>query len=75
MRDVPISEAVKYLKLVNGLEERKEQTYVRHELNINKIENLEDCKRILKFLCDISIKPLHNGIEYGGFREVEQYFD
>ena len=75
MSDISIDETIKSFKLVNAFDEQKEQIYVRHELNVNKIENLEDCKKILKFLCDLSIKPLPNGIEYGGFGEVENYFD
>lgn len=57
-------------KVINSLE-----TCKRHSLNIDKIENLEDCKEILKFLCDLSIKPLPNGVEYGGFSSVKKYFD
>lgn len=72
MSDIPISEAVKSLKLVNGLEE---QVYIRHELNTSKIDNLDDCKKILKFLCDLSIKPQPKDIEYAGFSKVAQYFD
>lgn len=53
----------------------RSETYKRYELNLDKIENLEDCKKILKFLCELSIKPLPQGIEYGGFSEVEKYFD
>lgn len=51
------------------------ETYKTHSLRTDKIENLDDCKKILKFLCDRLIKPLPEGIEYGGFSEVEKYFD
>lgn len=50
-------------------------TYKHHTLNMDKIESLEDCKKILKFLCGLSIKPLPEGVEYGGFSAVEKYFD
>lgn len=55
--------------------DNKMETYKQHILNTDKIENLEDCKKILKFLCGLSIKLLPQGIEYGGFSEVEKYFD
>lgn len=57
------------------MNENRTETYKYHILNLDKIENLEDCKKILKFLCELSIKPLPQGIEYGGFSEVEKYFD
>jgi len=50
-------------------------TYKNHTLNMDKIESLEDCKKILKFLCDLSINPLPEGVEYGGFSAVEKYFN
>lgn len=53
----------------------KEETYKQHILNTDKIESLEDCKEILKFLCGLYIKPLPLGVEYNGFLEVEKYFD
>lgn len=49
-------------------------TYKRPQLDLDKIENLEDCKKILKFLCDVTIPPLPEGVTYGSFRAVEQYF-
>lgn len=57
------------------MSENKTETHKQHILNTDKIENLEDCKKILKFLCGLSIKPLPQGIEHGGFLEVEKYFD
>lgn len=57
------------------MNDNKAEIYKQHILNLDKIENLEDCKKILKFLCKLSIKPLPQGIEYGGFSEVEKYFD
>lgn len=47
----------------------------QHVLNTDKIKTLDDCKKILKFLCNHSINPLPKGIEYGDFSEVEKYFD
>ena len=49
-------------------------TYKRPRLDVDKIENMEDCKKILKFLCDVTIPPLPDGVTYGGFGAVEQYF-
>lgn len=57
------------------MDENKMETYKQYILNTDKIENLEDCKKILKFLCDLSIKPLPQEFGYGGFSEVEKYFD
>lgn len=52
-----------------------EETYTTHILNTDKIKDLEDCKKLLKFLCDLSVKPLPRGVEYNGFSEVKEYFD
>jgi len=60
--------------MITGVRSAKE-TYIKHTLNTDKIENIEDCKKILKFLCDLSIKTLPKGVEYGGFSEVKEYFD
>jgi len=57
------------------LRQSMEKTYASHELNTDKIKNLEDCKKLLKFLYNSSVKPLPQGVEYGGFSEVKQYFD
>lgn len=57
------------LKVTDTLE-----TYHIHELNLGKINTIDDCKKILKFLCDLSIRSLPDGIEYGGFSEVSNYF-
>lgn len=48
--------------------------YVQHKLNVDKVESIDDCKKILKFLCDLTIKPLPIGTEYSGFSKVEKYF-
>lgn len=53
----------------------RSETYKRYELNLDKIESLEDCKKILKFLCEMHIKPLPKGTEYCGFSDVEKYFN
>lgn len=53
----------------------EEEVFMNHTLNTDKIESLEDCKKILKFLCELSIKPLPKGIVYKGFSEVEKYFE
>lgn len=71
MGDISIDDAVKNFKLIDD----EREIHIKHELNIDKIKDIDDCKKILKFLCNLSIKPLPNGIEYCGFSEVEQYFD
>lgn len=43
-------------------------------LNMDKVETLEDCKKILSFLCDRVLYPIPEGVEYKGFSEVKQYF-
>ena len=50
------------------------ETYHVHQLNLDKINTVDDCKKILKFLCNLSIKPLPDGVEFGGFSEVSDYF-
>lgn len=45
-----------------------------YELDLEKINSIEDCKKILKFLCPIILKPMPKDISYNGFEEVEQYF-
>lgn len=51
-----------------------ETVYRQYELNLDKINSVDDCKKILKFLCKLAIKPLPEGVEYGGFSEVSEYF-
>lgn len=43
-------------------------------LNEDKIESLEDCKKVLSFLCAHVLPPLPENIEYTGFSEVRKYF-
>jgi len=50
------------------------KSYRCYELNINKVNSIDDCKKILKFLCSLTIKPLPEGCGYNGFEEVEEYF-
>ena len=58
---------------------RIEKAYLKtcrhYELNLEKINSVDDCKKILKFLCDLTIKPMPEGVSYNGFEEVEQYFE
>lgn len=49
--------------------------YNMHVLNMDRLETLDDCKKMIKFLCNQMIHPLPDGIEYNGFEEVKQYFD
>lgn len=51
-----------------------ETVWKYYELDLDKVESVEDCKKILKFLCSITMKPMPNNIEYGGFDEVREYF-
>ena len=51
-----------------------ETVYRQYELNLDKVNTMDDCKKILKFLCQLIIKPLPEGVEYGGFSEVSDYF-
>lgn len=60
------------MKINSGI--TTEITCKRPQLDLDKIENLEDCKKILKFLCDVTIPPLPEGVSYGGFGSAEQYF-
>ena len=48
--------------------------YRQYKLNLDKVNTVDDCKKILKFLCGLAIKPLPKGVEYGGFSEVSDYF-
>ena len=48
--------------------------YRQYELNLDKVNSVDDCKKILKFLCGLAIKPLPECIEYNGFPEVSKYF-
>ncbi len=51
-----------------------ETEWKSYELDLDKVESLEDCKKILKFLCGITMKPMPSNVEYGGFDEVREYF-
>lgn len=50
------------------------QYYRCYDLNLDSVNSVDDCKKILKFLCGLAIKPLPDGVEYGGFNEVREYF-
>ena len=45
-----------------------------YELDLEKIDSIDDCKKILKFLCDMILEHQPEGVAYNGFEEVEQYF-
>lgn len=53
----------------------QQHTLYKPVLNLDKIETLEDCKKILNFICNYTLQPIPEGIEYIGFPEVKQYFD
>lgn len=49
--------------------------YRGYELNLDKINSIDDCKKVLKFLCNLSIKPTPEGISYNSFEDVKEYFE
>ena len=50
------------------------ETYKTYELDFNKINSIEDCKKILNFLCKHTLKPHPICWAYDGFGDVEEYF-
>lgn len=48
--------------------------YKVHKLNLDSVETLEDCKAVLNFLCELTIKPQPINVEYNGFSKVSKYF-
>lgn len=50
-------------------------TYRNYQLNLDKINSVDDCKKLIKFLCNLTIKPLPSGCEYNDFDDVREYFD
>lgn len=46
-----------------------------YKLNLDKVTSLDDCKKILKFLCDLTIEPIPKGYTYVGFDKVKEYFN
>lgn len=60
------------------VDEKLEEVYLKtcrfYELDLEKINSIDDCKKILKFLCNLTLKPMPKDITYAGFEEVEQYF-
>ena len=48
--------------------------YNVYALDLDKVETLEDCKKILQYLCSIVIKPTEKGMTYAGFETVKDYF-
>ena len=52
----------------------KSEFYKYYDLNLDKVNTVDDCKKILKFLCQMTIKSLPSDLEYGGFSEVREYF-
>lgn len=60
------------------IDKRIEEAYLEtcrlYELDLEKINSIDDCKKILKFLCSLILKPTPEEVSYNGFEEVEQYF-
>lgn len=50
------------------------ESYRNYKLDLEKINSIEDCKKILEFLCKVILTPLPKDVSYSGFEEVEQYF-
>ena len=50
----------------------KYNTY--YSLNIDKINTIDDCKKVIKFLSDLTVKPLPDGVGYSGFNIVEEFY-
>ena len=50
------------------------EDYKCYELDLDKVNSIEDCKKILKFLCRHLLKPHPIGWSYNGFEDVEEYF-
>lgn len=53
---------------------QKLEAYYRPMLDMDKIKGIEDCKKVLNFLCGIVLEPISKNLEYTGFCEVRQYF-
>ena len=51
------------------------EIYKRYKLDLDKIESVDDCKKILQFLCEQVLAPLRGDLTYNGFSEVEEYFE
>ena len=64
------------LKLRNAVYHGEQPVcYHQHTLNPDKIKSLDDCIKILSFLCQLTIKPLPEGTDYARFSAVKEYFD
>lgn len=61
---------------MSKLAENFKQNAILHRpiLDVDKVENLDDCKKILRFLCNYILQPIPEGVEYIGFAEVKEYF-
>ena len=75
MEKIKTSELYGSQEVVNMLSYLGVKLYKHYELNLDKVNSIDDCKRILKFLCDIAIKPTPEVVSCNGFEEVEQYFE
>lgn len=49
--------------------------YKTYKLNLDKVNSVDDCKKILKFLCDMYLQPISIDYEYNGFGDVAEYFE
>lgn len=50
------------------------ETYRCFDLNLDKINSIDDCKKLLNFLCKQVLGPIRSDLVYNGFSEVEDYF-
>lgn len=51
------------------------EVYRSYELNLDKVMTIDDCKKLLRFLCRHTFKPTQTNLTYDGFSEVEEYFN
>lgn len=51
------------------------ETFYKPQLDLDKVETVDDCKRLIKFIYDNCFLPIHKNTAYAGFEKVEEYFD
>lgn len=64
---------MKTVKLMNR-KEIEEYCYYKPELDLDKVQTIEDCKKLLKFIYECNFQPIQKGRVYRGFKEVKEYF-
>lgn len=51
------------------------KTFYKPQLDLDKVETIDDCKKLIKFIYDNRFRPIHKSTSYAGFEKVEEYFD